>query len=55
MDLTEAILANIVSLSVSYGSAIYDANTNFTGTGFGLRSAGWMLVPERGTPDGPSL
>lgn len=48
---SDAILANAIGLGVSFGSAFYDAGTDFTGTGFDPVAAGWMLVavPEPGT------
>ena len=50
-DLTNAILANAAGLGTSFGVALYDANTDFTGTGFDPVAAGWTLVPvpEPGT------
>ena len=50
-DLTGAILANATGLGTSVGSASYDINTDFTGTGFDPVAAGWTLVPvpEPGT------
>ena len=45
-DLSGAILANAVGLSSSSGAALYDINTDFTGTGFDPVAAGWTLVPE---------
>jgi uncharacterized protein YjbI with pentapeptide repeats len=50
-DLTGAILANAVGLGTSFGAALYDINTDFTGTGFDPVAAGWTLVPvpEPGT------
>jgi hypothetical protein len=50
-DLTNAILANAVGLGDSFGAALYDINTDFTGTGFDPVAAGWTLVPvpEPGT------
>jgi uncharacterized protein YjbI with pentapeptide repeats len=49
--LTGAILANAVGLGTSFGAALYDINTDFTGTGFDPVAAGWTLVPvpEPGT------
>jgi uncharacterized protein YjbI with pentapeptide repeats len=49
--LTDAILANAVGLGTSFGAALYDINTDFTGTGFDPVAAGWTLVPvpEPGT------
>ena len=46
-----AILANAVGLGDSFGAALYDANTDFTGTGFDPVAEGWTLVPvpEPGT------
>ena len=51
---TGAILANAVGLSAVLGipsTILYDANTDFTGTGFDPVAAGWTLVPvpEPGT------
>ena len=48
-DLSNAILANAVGLSSSSGAALYDINTDFTGTGFDPVAAGWTLVPEPNT------
>ena len=50
-DLTGAILANATGLGNSFGAALYDINTDFTGTGFDPVAAGWTLVPvpEPGT------
>jgi len=50
-DLTGAILANAVGLGNSSGAALYDINTDLTGTGFDPVAAGWTLVtvPEPGT------
>ena len=50
-DLTGAILANATNLGTSFGAALYDINTDFTGTGFDPVAAGWTLVPvpEPGT------
>jgi ABC-type Fe3+-siderophore transport system permease subunit len=50
-DLTGAILANAVGLGDSLGAALYNINTDFTGTGFDPVAAGWTLVPvpEPGT------
>ncbi len=44
-DLTGAILANATGLGNSFGAALYDINTDFTGTGFDPVAAGWTLVP----------
>ncbi len=51
LDLTNANLSNAVGLSSSLGTAFYNANTDFTGTGFDPVAAGWPLVPvpEPGT------
>lgn len=48
---SDAILANAVGLGVTFGSAFYNASTDFTGTGFDPVAAGWVLVavPEPGT------
>ena len=43
-DLTGAILANATGLGNSFGAALYDINTDFTGTGFDPVAAGWTLV-----------
>ena len=43
--LSGAILANAVGLSSTTGSALYDINTDFAGTGFDPVAAGWTLVP----------
>jgi hypothetical protein len=50
-DLTNAILANAFGLYSSVGAALYNINTDFTGTGFDPVAAGWTLVPvpEPGT------
>ena len=50
-NLTGAILAGVVGLGSSTGAALYDINTDFTGTGFDPVAAGWTLVPvpEPGT------
>ena len=50
-ELTGAILANVTGLGDTSGSALYDINTDFTGTGFDPVAAGWTLVPvpEPGT------
>ena len=48
-DLSNAILFNATGLGDSFGAALYDANTDFTGTGFDPVAAGWTLVPEPGT------
>ena len=50
-DLTGAILANATGLGNSFGAALYDINTDFTGTAFDPVAAGWTLVPvpEPGT------
>jgi hypothetical protein len=50
-NLTGAILANATGLGNSSGAALYDINTDFTGTGFDPVAAGWTLVPvpEPGT------
>jgi len=50
-DLTGAILANATGLGITSGSALYNINTDFTGTGFDPVAAGWTLVPvpEPGT------
>ncbi len=50
-NLTGAILANATGLGDSFGAALYDINTDFTGTGFDPVAAGWTLVPvpEPGT------
>ena len=42
--LTGAALSNALDLGSSFGSAFYDANTDFTGTSFNPVAAGWMLV-----------
>ena len=49
--LSGAILANAAGLGSSVGAALYDINTDFTGTGFDPVAAGWTLVPvpEPGT------
>ena len=43
--LNGAILASTFGLGDSFGSALYDINTDFTGTGFDPVVAGWTLVP----------
>ena len=50
-NLTDAILANAVGLGSTSGTALYNINTDFTGTGFDPVLAGWTLVtvPEPGT------
>ncbi len=50
-DLSSAILANATGLGDSLGTALYNINTDFTGTGFDPVAAGWTLVPvpEPGT------
>ena len=50
-DLSSAILANTFGLGSSFGSALYDINTDFTGNGFDPVAVGWTLVPvpEPGT------
>ena len=50
-NLTGAILANVIYLGTSFGAALYDINTDFTGTGFDPVAASWVLVPvpEPGT------
>jgi uncharacterized protein YjbI with pentapeptide repeats len=48
-DLTGAILANATGLGEFSGAALYDINTDFTGTGFDPVAAGWTLVPEPST------
>ena len=48
-NLGGAILANAVGLGTTFGAALYDINTNFTGTGFDPVNAGWTLVPEPST------
>jgi hypothetical protein len=51
VDLSSEILTNASGLDTSTGSALYDINTDFTGTGFDPVAAGWTLVPvpEPGT------
>jgi uncharacterized protein YjbI with pentapeptide repeats len=44
-DLTGAILANATGLGDSFGAALYNIDTDFTGTGFDPVAAGWTLVP----------
>jgi uncharacterized protein YjbI with pentapeptide repeats len=44
-NLTGAILANATGLGDSLGTALYNINTDFTGTGFDPVAAGWTLVP----------
>ena len=48
-NLTGADLTNAVGLGATNGSPDYDAQTNFTGTGFDPVAAGWTLVPEPST------
>jgi hypothetical protein len=55
-DLTGANLTNAFGLpttggnaSTTGGTAFYDINTDFTGTGFDPVAAGWTLVPEPST------
>ena len=57
-NLSGAVLSNALGLASSFGSAFYDANTNFTGTSFNPVAAGWMLVAisepgDNGAPGGP--
>jgi len=47
--MTDAILANVIGLGDSLGTAFYNINTDFTGTGFDPVAAGWALVPEPST------
>ena len=48
-NLTGAILLNTVGLSSSVGAALYNKNTDFTGTGFDPVLAGWTIIPEPST------
>ena len=48
-NLSGASLANATHLALSGGAALYDLDTDFTGTGFDPVAAGWTLVPEPGT------
>jgi len=48
-DFSDTDLTNAMALDSSIGSAFYNANTNFTGTGFDPAAAGWVPEP------GPSL
>ena len=50
-DLTGANLSDAMWVFTSVGAALYDINTDFTGTGFDPVAAGWTLVPvpEPGT------
>jgi hypothetical protein len=48
-DLSGAQLANAIGLGLSSGSALYSAQTDFTGTSFDPVAAGWSLVPEPNT------
>ena len=47
-DFSGADLMDALNLSSSLGSAFYDVDTDFTGTGFDPVAAGWVLVPEPG-------
>jgi len=44
-DFRGAQLANSSGLDLAIGIALYDADTDFTGTGFDPVAAGWTLVP----------
>ena len=50
-NLTGANLTDAMWVFTSVGAALYDINTDFTGTGFDPVAAGWTLVPvpEPGT------
>ena len=48
-DFRGAQLANSSGLDLAVGIALYDATTDFTGTGFDPVAAGWTLVPEPST------
>ena len=48
-NLSGANLFNAAALFASVGSAFYDINTDFTGTGFDPVAAGWTFVPEPST------
>ena len=48
-NLSGATLAGAFGLVDSTGSALYDINTDFTGTDFDPVAAGWTLVPEPST------
>ena len=48
-NLSNAILLNTVGLSSSVGAALYNKNTDFTGTGFDPVLAGWTIIPEPST------
>ncbi len=45
------LITNAVALGSTFGAALYNINTDFTGTGFDPVAAGWTLVPvpEPGT------
>ncbi|RLA27742.1 MAG: hypothetical protein DRR15_18220 [Gammaproteobacteria bacterium] len=45
-DLTDAINLSTTTFVPSLGAPSYNANTDFTGTGFNPVAAGWILVPE---------
>ena len=51
-DLAAADLSNAIGLASISGTPEYDANTNFTGTGFDPMAAGWSFVSP---PTIPSL
>jgi len=48
-DLRGAYLFQTVSLNSTIGTAYYDDQTSFEGTGFDPVAAGWNLVPEPST------
>jgi uncharacterized protein YjbI with pentapeptide repeats len=48
-DLRGANLTHAMLLGDSTGAAYYDAETDFSGTGFNPVTAGWTLVPEPST------
>ena len=48
-DLRGANLSHALLLGDSIGAAYYDAQTDFSGTGFNPETAGWTLVPEPST------
>ena len=48
-DFSRAKLAGAYYLWTTTGSAFYDAETDFSGTGFDPVEAGWRLAPEPGS------
>ena len=45
-DLRGAYMLDAIGLNATQGSAFYDEDTYFGGTGFNPAAAGWTLVPE---------